>query len=80
MPTVYGVFGGDLDGQQRKILEFLINAEIEKRGLDAEVKVNDSLAIQSSVPAWDTELSDAVDAGIDRYRARVTDIEPYIEP
>lgn len=72
MAMVYGVWGGDdLTAEQRQYLEYLINEEIAKAGLAerAQVRVNDSTALLSFVPLWDRELSDAVDAGIERFRA-----------
>lgn len=71
MATVYGVFGDGLDDDQRRRLEDLINEEIAKRGIAdrARVTVSESAALLSFAPAWDTELNDAIDAGIDRFRA-----------
>jgi hypothetical protein len=69
---VYGVVGGDeLTDEQRQHLEDLINEEIVKAGIAecARVRVLDAKALMSFVPTWGTELSDAVDAGIERYRA-----------
>jgi hypothetical protein len=67
----YGVHPGDLDDEQRKRLEDLINEEIEKAGIAdrARVVVSETAAVLAPVPRWDKELSDAVDAGIERFRA-----------
>jgi hypothetical protein len=69
--TVYGVVGGGLDDEQRQRREALINEEITKRGIAdrARVQVSESGTLLAFVPAWDTELNDAVDAGIDRFQA-----------
>jgi len=69
---VYGVWGGDeLTAEQKQRLEDLINEEIAKRGIAdrAQVRVNESYAPMSFVPTWDTELTDAVYAGIERFRS-----------
>jgi hypothetical protein len=68
----YDVFGGyDLAPEKRQHLEDLINEEIAKRGIAdrARVRVSEYATLLSFVPRWDTELNDAVDAGIDRFRA-----------
>jgi hypothetical protein len=68
----YDVFGGyDLGPEQRQHLEDLINEEIAKRGMAdrARVRVSEYATLLSFVPRWDTALNDAVDAGIDRFRA-----------
>ena len=71
MAMEYGVYGAELTEDDRLHLEYLINEEIEKRGIAdrARVKVSESAAILSPVPSWDTELNDAVDTGIDRFQA-----------
>ena len=71
MVTEYGVYGGELPAAEREQLEYLINEEIAKRGIAhrAKVKVSDTAAVRSFVPSSDRELSDAVDAGIDRFQA-----------
>lgn len=71
MAKEYGVYGGELTVDDRLHLEYLINEEIAKRGIAdrARVTVSDTEAILSVVPTRDTELNDAVDAGIDRFQA-----------
>jgi hypothetical protein len=67
----YGVYGGELTEDDRLHLEYLINEEIARRGIAdrARVTVSDTAAVMSVVPSGDTELNDAVDAGIDRFQA-----------
>jgi hypothetical protein len=68
---IYGFFPSpDMNEKDCQRLEDLINEEIQKRGLDARVRVNDSIAVMSFVPFWETDLNAAVDAGIERYRVR----------
>jgi hypothetical protein len=68
---VYGVHLGDLNDEQKRRLEALINEELVKRGIAdrATVVVSETAAVLSFVPTWDTELSDAVAAGIELFRA-----------
>jgi hypothetical protein len=66
----YGFFPDpSMDEEDRQRLEDLINDEIAKGGLTDRVKVNESAAVLSSVPSWETALNEAVDAGIERFRA-----------
>lgn len=70
MSSVYGVFPGeDMTEEQKQRLEDLINEEIAKRGLTDRVQVSANVAVLSFVPSWDRDLSDAVDAGIEWFRA-----------
>jgi hypothetical protein len=57
--SVYGVFPG----------EDLINDEIAKPGRVAWVQVSENVAVLSFLPSWNRDLGDAVDAGIERFRA-----------
>ena len=70
MPIVYGFGGsGEFTPGQRQRLEDLINEEIQKAGLEIEVRVSDSMVLMAFIPAREIELKDAVGAGIERFRA-----------
>jgi hypothetical protein len=60
-----------LDAEQRQHLEDLITEEIAQAGIAdrARVRVNDAAAFLTFVPGWDRELNNAIDAGIERFRA-----------
>lgn len=67
---IYGVMPSfDMDEEDCKRLEELIQEEIEKRGLTDRVRVNEATAVMSFVPTWETALNEAVDAGIERFQA-----------
>jgi hypothetical protein len=68
----YDVFAGyDLAPAAQQQLEDFINDEIAKRGLAdrAKVQVSPYATLLSFIPSWDTELNDAVEAGIKRFEA-----------
>jgi len=70
MAMIYGVFPGeDMTEEQKQRLEDLINEEIAKRGLTDRVRVNETTAVMSFIPTWETALNEAADAGIERFQA-----------
>jgi hypothetical protein len=57
--SVYGVFPE----------EDLINEEIAKPGRADRVQVSENVAVLSFVPSWNRDLGDAVEGGIEQFRA-----------
>jgi hypothetical protein len=68
---VYGVHPGDLNDEQKHHFQAVINEELEKAGIAdrGTVVVSETAAALSFVSTWDTEVADAVDSAIDRFRA-----------
>jgi hypothetical protein len=67
---VYGLFlDPSMNEEDRQRREYFLNDEIAKRGIEARVRLKETETLMNFIQSWEKELNEAVDAGIERFRA-----------